>query len=324
MIAVAGLAVVGILLLLLQAGGGGGDQPAATPKVIVVTPTPLAEAPTQPPDAAPTQPPEEAAPEEATPLEEATTPVEPVEQAPAADAIVVDNLDPGFSVVAGDWSTCANGDCQGTPYGADFRFADPTCADCRAEFSLTVPTAGEYDVLTWWPWGEDRATDAPFTIEYSGGSLAINVDQVNGGDDWWWLATLAFEAGETVRVIVEGTATGFAYADAVALNPTGAGAPAGEEAEAVPTAAEPEEPDVVANAPVVQYFYSEDGSTEGCYYLHWDVSGATAVYLDGEAVDSPGSTEVCPEETTDYTLSAENEAGSAGWVATVAVDSDSW
>jgi hypothetical protein len=321
---VGSLIFVGGLLLLLLASMVACriGQPAATPEVIVITPTPVAEAPTQPPEEAPTPPAEEPTqlPDEpAEPPEEPATPVEPVEQAPADDAIVVDNLDPGFSVVAGDWSTCENGDCQGTPYGADFRFADPTCADCRAEFSLTVPAAGEYDVLIWWPWGEDRATDAPFTIEYSGGSLTENVDLVNGGDDWWWLATLAFEAGETVRVIVEGTATGYANADAVALNPTGTGAPAGEAAEAAPTAAEPEEPDAVAKAPIIQYFYSEAAAGQGCHYLHWDVSQATTVYLDGEAVDNPGSTEVCPEETTDYTLSAENEGGSADQVVTVAV-----
>jgi len=73
-----------------------------------------------------------------------------------------------------------------------------------------------------------------------------------------------------------------------------------------------------SGSPVIQYFYSEEGS-EGCYYLHWDVSEATAVYLNDEAVDNPGSTEVCPEETAYYTLWAENEAGSAEQELTVEV-----
>lgn len=313
---VGSLVFVGGLLVLLLASivACRIGQPEGTPEVIVITPTPVAEAPAQPPEEAPTPPTEEPTqpPEEpAAPAEEPAIPEEAVEQTPAAGAIVVDNLDPGFSIEAGDWGTCANGDCQGTPYGADFRFADPTCAHCRAEFSLTVPAAGEYDVLTWWPWGEDRATDAPFTIEYSGGSLTENVDQVNGGDDWWWLATLAFEAGETVRVIVEGTATGYANADAVALAPIEAEAPPGEGTEP-----EPQQP--VAAVPIIQYFYSEAAPGQGCHFLHWDVSQATTVYLEGEVVDNPGSTEVCPEETTDYTLSAENEAGSADQVVTVA------
>ncbi len=285
--------VIVVVLLLASMVACRIGQPESTPEVIVATLTPVAEVPT-------------------TPLEAPTPAPEAAALPPAAGAIVVDNLDPGFSIEAGDWGTCENGDCQGTPYGADFRFADPTCADCWAEFSLTVPAAGEYDVLIWWPWGEERATDTPFTIEYGGGSLTINVDQVNGGDDWWWLATLAFEAGETVRVIVEGTATGYASADAIALAPIEAETPPGEAAEP-----EPEEP--VAAVPIIQYFYSEAAPGQGCHYLHWDVSEAATVHLDGEEVDNPGSTEVCPEETTGYTLYAENGAGTAEQIVTVAV-----
>ena len=285
--------VIVVVLLLASMVACRIGPPEPTPEVIVATLTPVAEVPTTPPEA--------------------------VLLPPAAGAIVVDNLDPGFSIEAGDWGTCEDGDCQGTPYGTDFRFADPPCTDCRAEFSLSVPAAGEYDVLTWWPWGEDRATDTPFTIEYSGGSLTINVDQVNGGNDWWWLATLAFEAGERVRVIVEGTATGFASADAVALMPTGGEAPPGEAAEIGPAEAEPEPEEPAVRAPAVQYFYTEEGSSEGCHYLHWDVSEAATVLLDGEAVDNPGSTEVCPEETTGYTLYAENGAGTAEQIVTVAI-----
>jgi hypothetical protein len=176
--------------------------------------------------------------------------------------VIVDNADPDFSIEAGDWATCESGDCQGTPYGGDFRFADLGCTSCRARFDFKVTSAGEYDVWAWWPWGEDRATDAPFTIMYSGGPFTVNVNLPNGGDAWWWLVSLPFEAGETVSIIVEGTDSGFANANAVSLTPAGAGEP-GQMVAAAP----------VPEAPVIQNFYSEEAPSEGCYYLHWDVRG---------------------------------------------------
>lgn len=289
----------GLLLLFLAIGVATGcasptptPVPAATP-IAAPTSTPLPEptgvsAPALTDTPISTPPP---APEPAT----STPPPEAQTLPPLGASVVVDNTDAGFVVEAGEWGTCQNGDCSGVCYGDDFRYAEPECGgDCRARFDFIVEAAGEYDVWTWWPWGEDRATDTPFTFVYGGGPFTINIDQRNSGDDWYWLATLAFEAGESASIVVEGTATGFANADAIALTPLGS-APSGP-----PTAGEPE----------VQYYYSEESYTAGCYYLHWDVGEATAVYLNDEAVDNPGSTEVCPEEGAVYILRAENEAGS--------------
>ncbi|MFQ6014424.1 MAG: hypothetical protein ACE5NP_03140 [Anaerolineae bacterium] len=198
------IVVVLLLLASLLACELGRARPTA--EVIVVTPTPVPVAPTPPPEA----------------------PAQPL----PTGRIIVDNADPGFTIEAGDWGTCENGDCQGTPYGADFRFADPTCISCRARFDFSVTTAGEYDVWTWWPWGEDRATDTPFTIVYSGGPMTVNVDQRNNGDAWYWLATLPFEAEEPVSIVIEATSTGYANADAVALTLAGTGSPGESVVEA--------------------------------------------------------------------------------------------
>jgi len=179
-------------------------------------------------------------------------PVTPA-QAPVTHGIIVDNADPGFVIEAGEWGTCSDGDCSGTCHGPDFRYADPACTSCRARFELKVPTAGEYDVWAWWPWGEDRSTDTPFTIQYGQEPYKVSVDQRNSGDGWWWLAGLRFEAGQSVQIVVEGSATGFANADAVAITLVGSGPPSG--------------PPPVAGGPVIQYFYSEQASRQGCYYL---------------------------------------------------------
>jgi len=241
--------VLSILALVGSACGGGGAT--ATPVPLAATPSPAfpTKTPTLPPQE-PTPSPKEPTPlpEEPTPTPSVPTPPESPTLSPETDAqlpptpdIVVDNADAGFTIEAGDWGTCQNGDCCGTCYGDDFRYADPGCTACRARFDLVVPSAGEYDVWTWWPWGEDRATDTSFTILYGDGPLTVDVDQRNSGDAWFWLATLAFKAGESVSVIVEASDTGYANADAVALTPLGSGT-AAQPTEQAPTPTEPPDP----------------------------------------------------------------------------------
>jgi hypothetical protein len=53
--------------------------------------------------------------------------------------------------------------------------------------------------------------------------------------------------------------------------------------------------------------------------LSWDLSGATAAYLDGQGVPAPGSTVVAPDQTTTYRLEAVGEQGSVERLVTVTV-----
>jgi hypothetical protein len=284
------------------------------PVVSSVTPTAMAEASASTREAAPE-------PGEAPPVSfPVTEPLFAVSSASpevpqlsgAIAVIIVDNDDPGFTIEAGDWGTCEDGDCQGTCYGAGFRFADPGCTSCRARFDFDVPSGGEYDVWTWWPWGDDRSTDTPFTIAYSGAPLMVNVDQRNSGDAWFYLATLTFEAGEPASITLVGSPTGYANADAVALTPVGAGPP-GEQAVRPPVAES-------AAMPVIQLFDVQRAPVNGCYQIHWEVSGATSVQLNDEAVDDSGSLLVCPTEPTAYVLWAENGTGGVEQALTIDTD----
>jgi hypothetical protein len=136
-----------------------------------------------------------------------------------AGMMIVDNLDPDFTIERGDWGDCWNGDCGGVSYYEDFLYAAPGCTACQARFDFTAAVAGEYDVWTWWPQGDDRATDTPFIVSSESDSFTVEVDQRNQGSAWQWLGRLPLEAGETVSVAVQGTDTGYANADAVALTP---------------------------------------------------------------------------------------------------------
>lgn len=161
----------------------------------------------------PTQPPESESPPEKLP---------PI---PPEPGIVIDNSSPTFAIEAGEWGDCANGDCEGVCFGEDFRYAGPECMECRAHFEFRIAAAGGYDIWTWWPQGEDRATDTPFTILHAGDPVMVRVDQRNNGSAWYLLATLPFDAGQQGAVIVEGSTTGYVNADAIALTTAGSWRP---------------------------------------------------------------------------------------------------
>lgn len=56
--------------------------------------------------------------------------------------------------------------------------------------------------------------------------------------------------------------------------------------------------------PEVQFWAEPDAIEQGqCATLIWDVEHATSVYLDGEGVSAHGTRQVCPQRTTEYTLS---------------------
>jgi hypothetical protein len=47
-----------------------------------------------------------------------------------------------------------------------------------------ISNPGYYDVSIWYPVGGNRATNAPFTVVYSGGATNVPVDQTVNGGDW--------------------------------------------------------------------------------------------------------------------------------------------
>lgn len=134
-----------------------------------------------------------------------------------AFGFAMDNAQSGFAIVTGSWGVCGSAECQGSGYPPDFRYADPGCLECEARFTLEVPGEGFYDVWAWWPRGDDRAVDTPYTIQFSGGTTTVKVNQRENGSGWFRLERLLFKPGEPAIITVRGSASGFANADAVAL-----------------------------------------------------------------------------------------------------------
>ena len=74
-------------------------------------------------------------------------------------------------------------------------------------------------------------------------------------------------------------------------------------------------------APAIAYFTCDPCAVEpgGAATLRWDLSGATAAYLDGQGVTAPGRSVVHPDQTTTYRLVAVGQAGQSEKTVTVQV-----
>jgi uncharacterized lipoprotein YddW (UPF0748 family) len=135
-----------------------------------------------------------------------------VGQAHSGFEIIVDNSDPGFSMV-GTWATGA----YGNPYGSDYRWSSAGSGNA-AIWTPTLPNAGTYDVYAYWVQGTNRASDAPYIINHAGGADTVRVNQQQNGEQWNKLGSYTFEAGADGDVTLTNEASdGVVIADAVKL-----------------------------------------------------------------------------------------------------------
>lgn len=117
---------------------------------------------------------------------------------------VIDNVDPGFSVLSGSWST---GSSAAGKYGADYRFAGTGASVTAAcEWRPNLPVAGDYEVEVYYPEGANRADDAPFTVHHANGTQTVSINQQINGGGWVSLGTYPFFSGTSRYVKLENNA----------------------------------------------------------------------------------------------------------------------
>jgi hypothetical protein len=138
--------------------------------------------------------------------------------------VIVDNPDATF---VGAWTTGSNAD----QYGDSVQWNQITGpVDSTATWRPDIPYAGQYSVYAWWTVHSNRATDAPYTIYYDGGSETVDVNQEQNGGKWNFLGTYAFAEGTSGYVVLsdDSAQTGqYVIADAVKflIGPQGMYAP---------------------------------------------------------------------------------------------------
>lgn len=133
----------------------------------------------------------------------------------AGAPIIVDN---GFDSIprVGTWNSSSN---VAGYYGTNYHYANVSQSTLRtATFTPNLPATGRYDVYVRYAASSDRATNAPYTIVYDGGSVTVPVNQKLNGGIWNLLASeVPFLDGTSGYVRLANTASGgnVVIADAV-------------------------------------------------------------------------------------------------------------
>jgi hypothetical protein len=102
-----------------------------------------------------------------------------------ATDIILDNTNPAVSF-NGAWQT---GTSSVDKFGSDYRFASTAAGGLsNAVYCPSIYAPGYYDVFIWYPQGSNRATNAPWSVIYFGGSTNVAVDQTVNGGGWRLIA----------------------------------------------------------------------------------------------------------------------------------------
>ncbi len=134
---------------------------------------------------------------------------------PAGNMVRVDDGDPGTSVV-GTWPYSTNTALTPFAINADYRYNNDATAGHTHSWVPTITESGDYQVEVHYVSESDRATNAPYTVYYSGGQKTYQVDQTGGpAGEWKTLGVHPFVAGTTGKVVLGDVAGKAVIADAV-------------------------------------------------------------------------------------------------------------
>ena len=130
----------------------------------------------------------------------------------ASDEIIVDDKDAAFTT-DGKWNTAEGDYLKGSVHWAT-KAADATA---KATWTPVIPSAGNYAVYEYH--GEnpsnDHASNAPFTINFDGGSKDVAVDLTSNIGKWNLMGTYKFAAGTKGNVTLTNKANDNVIADGV-------------------------------------------------------------------------------------------------------------
>ena len=140
-------------------------------------------------------------------------------------ATIIDNTSTAPAmVINGEWfASSASGGYHGTNHLQDGNTGKGLKS---AVFTPAIAQAGSYPVYLRWAADPNRATNVPLTVNHSGGSNVITVNQRNSGAAWFKIGDFPFAAGTSGNVTIGTTGTnGYVIADAVGFGAGQSGPP---------------------------------------------------------------------------------------------------
>lgn len=138
---------------------------------------------------------------------------------PSRPDVIIDNPQATYS---GTWTYSSGSGCYGTNYHWVSTATNPART---ATYTPNLPVAGDYKVSVYYPVVSSRSDQAPYTINYNGGSVTIPVNQRINGSTWLQLKettgqmreVFPFVAGTSGNVVLSNAALGGYYVSADAV-----------------------------------------------------------------------------------------------------------
>ncbi|WP_099052891.1 DNRLRE domain-containing protein [Streptomyces glaucescens] len=118
-------------------------------------------------------------------------------------AVVVDDGETGRTAAVGAWP--ASGNTAYTQYAVnqDYLYNKDSVSGDTYTWQPSLPEDGTYQVEAHYVSASDRATSAPYTVTYDGGSKTYTVDQQAGtGGVWKTLGSHPFKAGTLGKIVL--------------------------------------------------------------------------------------------------------------------------
>ncbi|MGI5380313.1 DNRLRE domain-containing protein [Streptomyces sp. CA-251387] len=118
-------------------------------------------------------------------------------------SVQVDDGDAGTTAASGSWP--ASGNTAYTQYAVnqDYLYNRDSVAGNTYTWQPNLPEDGDYQVQVHYVPASDRATNAPYTLTYNGGSKAYTVNQQAGSAGVWkTLGTHPFKAGTAGKIVL--------------------------------------------------------------------------------------------------------------------------
>ncbi len=91
-------------------------------------------------------------------------------------------------------------------FASDYIYKNGGDGKDKVIWNLKVPKKGKYEVCVWYTAGQDRAKDAPYTVNHEGGSTIVNINQQFGGGRWIRLGEFDFKKGQGTVVLSDNIA----------------------------------------------------------------------------------------------------------------------
>ncbi|WP_424870352.1 DNRLRE domain-containing protein [Streptomyces sp. SAI-229] len=118
-------------------------------------------------------------------------------------SVVVDDGDTGRTAAVGSWPASGNTTYTQHAVDQDYLYNKDSVAGDTYTWQPSLPEDGTYQVDVHSVPAVDRATNAPYTVTYSGGSKQYTVDQSAGtGGVWKSLGSHPFKAGTAGRIVL--------------------------------------------------------------------------------------------------------------------------